>query len=683
MANTYRTEIDGLRAIAILGVVLFHAGFKQLSGGYAGVDVFFVISGYLIGGNILDGLSRGDFSFRRFYSRRARRILPALIAMVLVVMILGWFTMMPDPYRYLGGAAVTALISLSNVWFLNRIDYFNPEAAQDPLLHTWSLGVEEQFYLIIPLMLLLLWRWRPGAILPALVGLAALSFATTILTAGEFQMQAFYLLHTRGWELLAGVLVAWGQRNRPIAAAWHGPLFCAGLILILFGLWSVPPTAAWPGVWTLPVVLGTAFILAAPQAPSPFKLVLNNPAMRFLGLISYSLYLWHQPVFSLLESSQFWPSSLSGIALILIALVAISTLSWRFIEQPFRTPGPLPRFKPRMLWFGGFATLAIAIGGEVTEGYPSRLPAEVLQVLETRYSYSPTFRKCITVRAQVADFDTETGCTFGTAEQANVLIWGDSHMARLAEPLGAALPKGFEARQLTLSSCLPVAGLINIGQTRATQCPIFNDMVLDHLQAHPEITNIVIFASWKNYMFDVSGPNMYGYHSDDTFYAVPTDRPHPANSDELAQSFVDALAKQLRTISPNRHITLVLAMPRPEVDIPRYFATRMWWSQDLPEHASYSRAIYEELAAPMRAIFNRAIAQANVPEAAITLIDPADIFCDADACDLIRAAKFLYSDGNHPSLAGLDLLIPPIIEAIVTSQQPAISAVHLRQKTNH
>ena len=160
MARAYRRDIDGLRAIAILGVVIDHAGFAFLGGGFAGVDVFFVISGYLIGGHIFEDLAAGQFSFRRFYARRFRRIYPALVTVLLATLVAGWFVMLPHDYRYMGGAAFTAMLSLSNVWFLQTIDYFRPEAAQDPLVHTWSLGVEEQFYLIVPLLLYLLWRRR-------------------------------------------------------------------------------------------------------------------------------------------------------------------------------------------------------------------------------------------------------------------------------------------------------------------------------------------------------------------------------------------------------------------------------------------------------------------------------------------------------------------------------------------
>ncbi|MEP2533454.1 acyltransferase family protein [Shimia sp.] len=669
MARQYRTDIDGLRAIAILGVVLYHAGLKMMSGGYAGVDVFFVISGYLIGGNILDDLEAHRFTFRNFYTRRARRILPALIVMVLAVMCLGWFTLMPNPYRYMGGAAITSLLSLSNIWFLNRIDYFNPDATQDPLIHTWSLGVEEQFYLIIPLLLLVLWRWRPGLIGPALLGLIIASLAITLITSGEYRMQAFYLLHTRAWELLAGVGVAWVERNRPMARQFHTPFYSLGLGLVLIGLWSVPPAAPWPGVWTLPVVLGTSLILIAPQASTALRALLSNPPMRFIGLISYSLYLWHQPVISLSKATDIWPETWPGIVLALALMIAIATLSWRFVERPFRISGPLPRFRPRALMLAVFATLLIAIGGGVTKGYPSRIPSDVLAVLDMRNSHSESYRRCTYSRAQVPDFDPDTACTFGGPGVPDVLLWGDSHGARLSEPLGTALAKqGHILRQHTLSSCLPLSNLIIRGQTRAQQCPIFNAQVRQYLSAHPEITQVVLFATWKNYMFDVTGPNMKGYWGEDGFYAVPLNHTGPIDRQMREQGFVDALADQLAAIAPGRHVTLVLPIPRPDVDVPLHFATQTWRGTPLPSTSGYPRAIEDTLGTPMRALFKAAIAAADLTPDRLSVIDPIDMYCNNSQCDLIRDGQLLFSDGNHPSLPGLDLFIPAIIDAIVTNR---------------
>lgn len=664
---TYRNDIDGLRAIAILGVVLYHAGLKQMSGGYAGVDVFFVISGYLIGGNIFDELSSGTFSFKRFYLRRIRRILPALIVMVLATMCLGWFTMMPNDYRYMGGAAVTALLSLSNVWFYNRIDYFNPEATQDPLLHTWSLGIEEQFYAIIPLLLFLFWRWRPKAVLPVLLGIAILSLAITLLTSSEYRMEAFYLLHTRAWELLAGVLVAWFARKALLPAQWHTPLYAIGLLLILAGLWIVPPSAPWPSLWTLPTVIGTALVLASPTATASLQALLSNRLMRFFGLISYSLYLWHQPVFGLLKKAQAFPQSAAGVLAVLAALIAISTLSWRFVEQPFRGHKPVPKTRVFAAW-GAFAAIwAIAIGGAVTKGYPSRVPDAVHDVLAIKNSYSPTYRKCLISRGQVPGYDTETACVFGPDATPTTLIIGDSHGARLAEPLANALAqKGVTSRQLTLSSCLPVAGLINVGQSRASQCPAFNQLVLDHLDRAPAITDVVVFATWKNYVFSTSGPNMLDYVAPDGFYSEPLSGPDLETDLERKRAFTNALSVQLSELADNgRDVILVLPTPRPDVDIPSYFATRLWWGSQLPERAGYPRRIYDELGAEMRTVFSTAIAGSELTEDVIKVVDPAEEFCDVSQCDLIRNGQLLFSDGNHPSLAGLQLIVPTIAEAVV------------------
>ncbi|MGR3636936.1 MAG: acyltransferase family protein [Shimia sp.] len=663
----YRQDIDGLRAIAILGVVLYHAGLKEMSGGYAGVDVFFVISGFLIGGRILDDLDRDNFSFKDFYLRRARRILPALVAMVLVTMIVGWWTLIPHDYRYMGGAAVTALLSLSNVWFLNRIDYFNPEATLDPLIHTWSLGIEEQFYALIPLLLFLVWRINRKAVLPTLLAIAAASFLVAVATSAEHRLWAFYLLHTRAWELLAGVLIAWSQRNRALPTQFHTPVYLIGLLLVVFGLWAVPPNAPWPGVWTLPAVAGTALVLAAPQATQGLSVLLSNPLMRFMGLISYSLYLWHQPVFGILKKSYFWPQSFLGIAFVCVALIAISTLSWRFVEQPFRTHHNWTWRKRTPFWVAIAAIWMLAIGGGITEGYPKRMSAEVTETLALRISYSPTYRRCLLVRGKVAGYDFADACTFGdTTTVPTVALLGDSHAGRAAQPLGNMLKaQGKGLVELTLSSCLPVVGLINDGQTRAAQCPAFNDSVRAYLDAHPQITQVVVYANWLNYMFDTSGPNIFGHDAGAlTIPSLPINGPMPTTTAQREGLFVAALAAQLRWLGQHREVVLVSSTGHLQVDIPRYYANRQWWGTPLPRDANYPRSIEAVHGDRMRSMFVAAIEAAGPLPNIVSLLNADESFCTDAHCDLIRDGAILFSDENHLTLPALDILVPEIVRSL-------------------
>ena len=197
----YRRDIDGLRAFAVMGVILHHAGVALVGSGYAGVDIFFVISGFLIGGIVAGEMAEGRFSWRRFYARRARRILPALFLVILVTLVAGWLTMTPEQLRYFGGGAISTLVFLSNVWFYNRIDYFNPDAAEDPLIHTWSLAVEEQFYIVLPILLFLIWRFGPRVRVGVLVALAVASFAAAVTIGADDPMAVFYLIHARANQL--------------------------------------------------------------------------------------------------------------------------------------------------------------------------------------------------------------------------------------------------------------------------------------------------------------------------------------------------------------------------------------------------------------------------------------------------------------------------------------------------
>ncbi|WP_306006990.1 acyltransferase family protein [Aquicoccus porphyridii] len=669
MTRAYRSDIDGLRAIAILGVVIDHAGLGLLPGGFAGVDVFFVISGYLIGGHIFEDLANGQFTFGGFYKRRLRRIYPALVTVLLVTMIAGWFVMMPHDYRYMGGAAFTALLSLSNIWFFQTIDYFHPEALSDPLIHTWSLGVEEQFYLLVPLLLVLLWRRSPAMILTCLVALVGLSLGLALATSAEYRMQAFYLLHTRAWELFAGVLVAYlALRGHRLPGAARAPLAALGLALIVGGMTLTPLAAPWPGPWTLPAVLGTVLILAAGREDLAISRLLSLAPMRFVGLISYSLYLWHQPVFSLLKQAGRWPDTLAGLVVVLAGLTALSALSWRVIEQPFRRGARLAL--PRKAALGGMAAAlcVIVIGGHMTRGYPARLPGHVQAVLAWSDSIAPSYRRCIFTRDEIATTDLDDGCTFGADPEPGVLLWGDSHAARLAEPLGNALGQhGHGLRQMTLSSCLPVAGLINTGQTRATQCPAFNARVLDWLDRAPGISHVVLFATWNSYIFDWSGPDMFGHSMPDGFYAIPTDTPEPATPEARHAAFARALAQTLtRAAGADRQITIVLALPRPDTPVPRHFARQLWNGTPLPDTQGFPRALADRPGDQARALFARALAESGLPAGRVRIVDPAESFCTDETCGLVRDGALLYSDGNHPSLPGIDLMLPPIVASILT-----------------
>ena len=336
---SYRPDIDGLRAIAVVGVVLFHAGLG-MPGGFAGVDVFFVISGYLITRLILRDLKLGDFSILTFWERRIRRILPALTVVVVAVLVTGWFLSLPFHYLVTGQSAIALAALSSNIQFWRTTDYFAPDAEENPLLHTWSLSVEEQFYIIVPFLLFLLFRLRQGHLIPTLLMIGCM--VSLILSVYHLRIDpsgAFYLLPSRAWELGVGSMLAVlpPARSRPVQSALG--YTCLALILLTFFFFD--PRFPFPGIAALPPVLGAAFIILAgykntnESSPEPMVTrVLGFQPIVFVGLCSYSFYLWHWPFFAYhryLFSSPPKPSIAVGY-IVISFLMAITSLY--LVEKP-------------------------------------------------------------------------------------------------------------------------------------------------------------------------------------------------------------------------------------------------------------------------------------------------------------------------------------------------------------
>lgn len=663
---TYRNEIDGLRAIAVLGVILYHAGFGFMGSGYAGVDIFFVISGYLIGGQILSDLAAGTFRFREFYARRARRILPALFAMIAATCAAGAFILLPHDFRYLFGAAVTALLSLSNFWFLDQIDYFNPQAAHDPLIHTWSLGVEEQFYLFVPLLCWALWRWLRGRIGLVLVILVVLSFALCLRLSVTAPAAAFYLLPTRAWELLAGILVA---MTRPrlchlVANPLQAALSLVGLVLLGIAVAAVPASARWPGPWTLVPVLGTALVLMFGATPSLARRTLTLPPVRLVGLVSYSSYLWHQPILSFLDYTGRAPVTPATQAAVVLATLALSALSWRYIEQPFRARTIPPRLGRALLAGVAAGVFVVAIGAHVTRGYPGRLPRNVTAILDLASAHPPNYMRCLRGRRDVAGMDLAASCVLGADARPTVALWGDSHGAAIADSLAGGLARqGHALQAFLLSSCQPIPGLINATQQIGERCPEFNDKVLDYILNQDNLRTVVLFATWDNYFRHGDFPDMFGVTGEDEFFSFPTGA-SPEMDEAARRAAVRAAVADLfrRLDAAGKRVVVVQSLPRPQVDVPRLIARRLWSGHEIPHDLGYDIASFRAQTALGRELF-AGVAE-EFRDGAVTLVDPEPAFCNNAHCFVVRGGEILFFDGNHPSEAGAARLVPLILPAV-------------------
>lgn len=357
----HRPEIDGLRAVAVLPVIAYHAGFPGLPGGFLGVDIFFVVSGYLITGILLADMHNGRFSLARFYERRARRILPALVVTLLLCIPFAIWLMLPGQLVDFGKGLVSVVAFVSNVYFWRKTDYFAEAAELQPLLHTWSLAVEEQFYLFFPLFLLVIWRVGRRADLVALALLVLFSFALSVWASHNSPVANFYLLPTRAWELLAGSLCTLATMRGRLET--NGTLSALGLGLILVAVVRLDASSALPGVGTLLPVAGTCLIiLFSREAKDPVGRLLSTRPFVGIGLISYSAYLFHQPLYAFARLG--WPEALGPWLLTVLGAVslALAALSWRYVEQPFRRPGT-PLLRGRSAVFAASFATSLAIVG--------------------------------------------------------------------------------------------------------------------------------------------------------------------------------------------------------------------------------------------------------------------------------------------------------------------------------
>ena len=344
----YRPDIDGLRAVAVLSVLLFHAGFGAFRFGFIGVDIFFVVSGYLISGLIFGEIKSGEFSFSSFYKRRIVRIIPALSVMTLFVLAFGVIRLFPSELMKLAKSALASATGTSNIFFFLHTNYFEDSAESSPLLHTWSLGVEEQFYLLMPSVLILLKNASPTRRNILLSILFALSLVLSIYWSGQNPPAGFYLLPSRAWELLVGTLAAMRVVPPISRRSYRETAAVLGLAAILLPGMFYDSSVPFPGIAALVPCLGAAvLIVSAESGPTFISRALSLRPVVFVGLISYSLYLWHWPLIVFQSFGRFLNTGISPTVdrvLILPVAVVAATVSWRFVELPFRRVSvPWPR----------------------------------------------------------------------------------------------------------------------------------------------------------------------------------------------------------------------------------------------------------------------------------------------------------------------------------------------------
>lgn len=499
----YRADIDGLRAIAVLSVLAYHLRMGLFSGGYVGVDIFFVISGYLISAIILKDIHSGKFSIAGFYERRVRRIFPALIATLLGTSVLAYLFFLPGELVSFAKSLLAALFSVSNFYFWKQSGYFSAPVETKPLVHTWSLAVEEQFYVFLPIFLVMAHRYFPRKIRLSVIWIAVLSFAVSAVGAFRDPTTTFYLAHTRAWELMLGVLIsleAFPAISRPL---FRNLVTAGGFGLICFAVFGYSSATPFPGIAALAPCVGTAMIIAAGRSgTSLVGRILSLKPMAFIGLISYSLYLWHWPliVFQGMESSM-----MSGFAVRLAKLttiavsIAVATISWKFVESPFRA-GRMRM--PRATLFkvaAATATSVAAVGmaAIIYRGFPSRYPSNAIQVAKyLDYDSAKYFREgsCfISSGYKYSDYNFSK-CLREDPRKKNYLLLGDSHAAHLWYGLSTTLD-GVNLLQATASGCKPTLDQPLLTATTCRQ--MMNYIYSDYLPNH-HVDRLLIAARWQD-----------------------------------------------------------------------------------------------------------------------------------------------------------------------------------------
>ncbi len=633
----YRREIDGLRSLAVLPVILFHAGFAAFGGGFVGVDIFFVISGYLITTIIASEMDKGEFSLLTFYERRARRILPALFFVLLCTLPFAWLWMRPLDLKGYSEGLVAVSLFASNILFYLTSGYFDTASELKPLLHTWSLAVEEQYYVLFPLFLMLTWRLGRKWVLPLLFLVASCSLlAAQWLTATQ-PSATFYLLPTRGFEILIGALIALrlGDEN-PAArfgksvSQWASAL---GLALIVISIFAFDKNTPSPSIYTLVPTIGAGLILVFANKDNLTGAILGHDVFVRVGLISYSTYLWHQPLLAFGRLKSIEELSSPALGLLCASSLVLGYLSWRFVENPFRNKRTVSARK-LTIWSVIFATVFIIVGlyGYRHDGVASRFPPEAR--LYTNVPDVPAWQTAVrSDKCNLQNNDLTThDAICSESKRPLVALWGDSYAAALYPGL-KKLQKDYQfgLSQFTGAGCPP---LTEVEAMTRPNCDALNIQSRAELRAVPPDI-LIVHSQW-------TGPS-YRY-----------------TLSELRTKLVDMIHK-VKVDLPNTRIVLVGTLPRWRISPQN--ASFIFWNNhpDTPVPLRLPAILQPELDAVLRDVAKREQLQ---------YVDPAPRLCDDAGC-MTRLGdtvdSFIQFDCGHLSKAGSEFLVGKIKGELLAS----------------
>lgn len=668
--HDYRPDIDGLRAIAIVPVILFHYGFSVFSGGYVGVDVFFVISGYLITKVILDDISAGKFSITNFYERRIRRILPALCAVVLATAMAAWWLLTSREMVRFGTEVLHSSIFSTNFLFFRKGGYFEDTSNMRLLLHTWSLSVEEQFYIFMPLLMfwgMRLFRARLPIVLAAMM---AASWLYSAYAVYHFPSSAFYLLPSRAWELLCGSLLAMGVVPK-IGRRWGRELVStAGLAMIAVAVFGFSNATPFPGAAATLPCLGTVALISSANfiRPTLMQTILSLRPLMWTGRISYSLYLWHWPLLAL---AKFYllrdPNPAETYALIAATLV-LSIATYFLVEQPFRKKQIMAG---RRRLFAAAAIALMAMGGfgaaaEKSHGFPQRMNDQALRYEEMTGNRDPRDDACMNLPAD--KIRAGQACSFGTPGNGapDFVVWGDSH--------GGALMPAFEALSaqygvwglmFSRADCPPLLGVtVSQSQIPDAVCTDVNDAAIAMIKSH-SIRTVFLVARWALY---AEGYPSIGVDAGQSPIFLSDSGRAARTNDENKPIFAAGLTRTLEQLqAAGISVYAVEDAPEALVDVPNALATdAMLGRSDLPLEPDWQ---FTQL---RQSWVNHLFADAQARHR-LSIVPIPDLLCDTQRCMIERDGVALYGDNHHLSVAGA-LYVKPEFDAAFKQIQERRSA---------
>jgi peptidoglycan/LPS O-acetylase OafA/YrhL len=660
-ALKYRPEVDGLRAIAVIPVILFHSGLHAFSGGFVGVDVFFVISGYLITSIILSEMMAGKFSLVTFYERRARRILPSLFVMMLICIPAAWLILDPPDFKYFAKSLVAVPVFSSNLLFWLESGYFDATAELKPLLHTWTLAVEEQYYVLFPLILMAGWTLGRKWIVALLAVGALASLTVAQIGAAQGSSTSFYLLHARAWELLIGSFIAFYFSWRPRSEEANGPLnqfaTVLGVALIGYAVFAFDSGTEFPGLHALVPTLGAALIILFATPQTWVGQVLRSRGFVFIGLISYSAYLWHQPVFAFARQSSLKEPSVPTMLALAVFSLFLAYLSWRFVEQAFRQKTVFTRQRIFAISaVGSVLFIGLGLTGYLNNGFNQRFNVD--QGLDSEFAETEIRNQCDRNddgKGHGVDF-----CLFGMANaqaSPDIAVFGDSHSEALLPAFDAAAKaRGETIVHIGLGGCPPLLGLdVANGNYNAGICTDLANREFEYIKSKG-IKRLVLVSRWTLYTdgdYD---------HKDASRYFLISESSREKSREASRRVFASALNQTIDAYrSIGTDVYIVAQVPQQMIN-PKNLYYRLARQSSEPEEEKL-QLVYD-LSVPMarhEALqrFTREVFQDQDQRKRIKLITLDDLFCKEQAC-LIGDDNSWYQDYNHLNAHGAKLIVGEI-----------------------